>query len=90
MNNSANSSVVVSEAIDKIFLWEYNVKYIILWKYGDDGMSKSAIYHDSSEIVEKSQFGLFKDDSIKKWLERLKGNAPKISPCVYYNQSKVF
>ena len=45
------------KSIDKILLWEYNVKCITLWKYGDDEMSKLTIYHGSPEIFEKPQFG---------------------------------
>ena len=45
------------KSIDKILLWEYNVKCITLWKYGDDEMSKLTIYHGSPEIIEKPQFG---------------------------------
>ena len=46
-----------SKTVDKILLWEYNVKCITLWKYGDDEMSKLTIYHGSPEIIEKPQFG---------------------------------
>ena len=46
-----------SKIIDRILLWEYNIKCITLWKYGDDEMSKLTIYHGSPEIIERPQFG---------------------------------